>query len=245
MYPRTDSVLVVDDEASLRRTLRTSLSLSGFSVEEARNGEEALKTVQHQPYDLVLLDINMPGIDGIEACRQIRDVSPQAGIIMVTVRDRDDDKIRALESGADDYVTKPFKLRELTARVRAVLRRTRAQDSGEANVLQVGSLKIDFERRLFWRDGEEIHLSPKEFDLLSFMMKHTGAPLTHVKLLRTVWGLEYGGELEYLRSYVKMLRRKIETDPNNPQYIVTEPWIGYRFRNPSDPDSRSSDLDEL
>jgi two-component system KDP operon response regulator KdpE len=180
----------------------------------------------------------MPGISGIEACRKIRGMSPHAGIVMVSVRDLEDDKVRALEAEADDYVTKPFKLRELTARLRAVLRRTR-QETHEPEVLQAGNLKIDIQRRLLWRGEEEIHLSPTEFDLLAFMMKHPDTVLTHVKLLRTIWGPEYGGELEYLRTYVRMLRKKIEIDPASPEYILTEPWVGYRFRNPSNPDSRS------
>jgi len=236
--PRTNpSILIVDDESPLRRTLRTSLTASGFAVEEARSGEEALDTVQQHPFDLVLLDINMPGIGGVDACRRIRGITPRAGIIMVTVRDVEEDKVRALEAGADDYITKPFKLRELTARLRAVLRRTRPQSSEEGALLEAGALRMDVARRQLWRGEEEIHLSPKEFELLAFMMKNTGAPLTHVKLLRTVWGIEYGGELEYLRSYVRMLRKKIEDNPAHPQYILTEPWVGYRFRNPSDPDS--------
>jgi two-component system, OmpR family, KDP operon response regulator KdpE len=232
-----NSVLIVDDEASLRKTLRTSLTASGFAVEEARNGEEALATIQGHPFDLVLLDVNMPGIGGIVACRRIREASPHAGIVMITVRDFDDDKVRGLEAGADDYVTKPFKFRELRARLQAVLRRTRLQVETEPRVLEIGNLKIDFERRLLWRDKEEIHLSPREFDLLAFMMKNSGFPLTHVKLLRSIWGPEYGGELEYLRSYVRMLRKKIESDPENPTYILTEPWIGYRFHDPSDTES--------
>jgi two-component system, OmpR family, KDP operon response regulator KdpE len=234
-----NSVLIVDDEASLRKTLRTSLIASGFAVEEARSGEEALTIIQQHPFDLVLLDINMPGIGGIEACRRIRGTSPHAGIVMITVRDFDDDKVKGLEAGADDYVTKPFKLRELTARLKAVLRRTSLQAAAEPTVLEIGNLKIDFERRLFWRDGEEVHLSPKEFELLALMMKNAGFPLTHVKLLRSIWGPEYGGELEYLRSYVRMLRKKIESDPENPKYILTEPWLGYRFRDPDPPDPQS------
>ena len=208
-----NSVLVVDDEPALRKALRTSLIASGFAVEEARDGEEALLSARRHPFDLVLLDINMPGLNGIDACRRMRGISPHAGIIMVTVRDFEDDKVRALEAGADDYVTKPFKLRELTARLRAVLRRTRVAGAVQPSVLQAGKLKIDLDRRLLWRNDEQVHLSPTEFDLLAFMMKNQGAPLTHVKLLRTIWGPEYGGELEYLRSYVRMLRRKIEDDP--------------------------------
>lgn len=239
MSLQPSSVLVVDDETPLRKALRTSLSASGFEVEEARNGEEALSTVRQHRFDLVLLDINMPGISGIDACRRIRGISPESGIIMVTVRDLEDDKVRALEAGADDYITKPFKLRELTARLRAVLRRTQMPLPPEPTVFEAGILKLDVERRQLLRGEQEIHLSPKEFELLAFMMKHAGAPLTHVKLLRTIWGIEYGGELEYLRSYVRMLRKKIEENPAQPEYILTEPWVGYRFRNPSDPDSPS------
>lgn len=235
--PTSLCVLIVDDEPPLRKALRTSLTASGFEVQEARNGEEALHTVGQHPFDLVLLDINMPGISGIEACKRIRGVAPQAGIVMVTVRDLEDDKVRALEAGADDYITKPFKLRELTARLRAVVRRTRFQPPVEPELLEAGALRMDIARRQLWKGEEEIHLSPKEFELLAFMMKNAGAPLTHVKLLRTVWGIEYGGELEYLRSYVRMLRKKIEENPAQPQYILTDPWVGYRFRNPSDPDS--------
>jgi two-component system, OmpR family, KDP operon response regulator KdpE len=228
------NVLVVDDEPSLRKVLRTSLTACGFSVEEARSGEEALGAAQSHSFDLVLLDINMPGLGGIETCRRIRDLTPRAGIVMVTVRDQEDDKVHALEAGADDYVTKPFRLRELIARLRAVLRRTRALDLQEPQVLQAGSLAMDLHRRILWRSGKQVHLSPKEFELLAYMMQNQGAPLTHVKLLRSVWGPEYGNELEYLRSYVRMLRKKIEDDPAKPDYILTEPWVGYRFRNPSE-----------
>ena len=230
------SVLVVDDEAALRKVIRASLAASGFSVEEADTGGDAVGAIHRRPFDLVLLDVNMPGMSGMDACRQIRASAPRTGIIMVTVRDAEEDKVRALEAGADDYVTKPFQFRELVARLRAVLRRIHPNGNTESGVLQAGSLKIDIERRMLWKDGEELRLSPKEFDLLAYMMKHAGAPLTHISLLRAVWGAEYGGELEYLRTYVRMLRKKIEEDPARPQYILTEPWVGYRFRNPSDPD---------
>jgi two-component system KDP operon response regulator KdpE len=231
------SVLVVDDEPSLRKVLRTSLSAKGFAVEEARSGEEALEVAQHRTSDLVLLDFNMPGISGVEACRRLRELWPRAGIVMVTVRDREDDKILALEAGADDYVTKPFRLRELIARMGSVLRRTRPIEMLGLPVIQAGALTIDLNRRSLWRFGVPVHLSPKEFDLLAFMMKNQGTALIHARLLRSVWGPEYGNELEYLRSYVRMLRKKIEDDPSNPEYLLTEPWVGYRFRNPADEDA--------
>ncbi len=234
------SVLVVDDEAALRKVIRASLAASGFTVEEAGTGSDALDIVKQRPFDLVLLDVNMPGVNGVDACRQIRAMAPRTGIVMVTVRDAEEDKVRALEAGADDYVTKPFQFRELVARLRAVLRRTRMNGAAASSVLQAGDLKIDLERRLLSKAGEEIRLSPKEFDLLAFLMKNQGAPLTHLNLLRGVWGPDYGGELEYLRTYVRMLRKKIEDDPARPQYILTEPWVGYRFRNPSDPDQPAS-----
>jgi two-component system KDP operon response regulator KdpE len=231
------SILIADDETNLRHALRTSLTASGFSVEEARTGEEAVEFAREHSFDLVLLDINMRGISGVEACRRIRGFAPKTGIVMVTVRDSEDDKVRALEAGADDYITKPFLLRELVARLRAVLRRTNPGNGNHASVLHAGDLEIDIERRILRRAGEEIHLSPKEFELLAFLMKNQDVPLTHVKLLRSVWGAEYGNELEYLRSYIRMLRKKIENDPAQPDYILTEPWVGYRFHNPSDPDS--------
>ncbi len=236
MVSQQCNVLIVDDEPSLRKVLRTSLSAGGFSVEEARSGDEALEAAQHRTFDLVLLDINMPGMGGVETCRRLRDLTPRTGIVMVTVRDTEGDKVQSLEAGADDYLTKPFRLRELIARLRAVLRRTRAIETGKLPILQAGSLTMDLQRRILWRSGLPVHLSPKEFDLLSFMMQNQGAPLMHARLLRSVWGPEYGNELEYLRSYVRMLRKKIEDDPSNPGYILTEPWIGYRFRNPSDQD---------
>jgi two-component system, OmpR family, KDP operon response regulator KdpE len=234
---RRDRILIVDDERSLRRALRTSLGVNGFTVDEACTGEEAVELARKNPFDLVLLDINMHGISGIEACRRIRGLAPHVGIVMVTVRDGEDDKVCALEGGADDYITKPFLIRELLARLRAVLRRTRSDNGGSSRLLRAENLEMDLDCHVLRRAGEEIHLSPKEFDLLAFLMRHPNVPLPHIRLLRAIWGVEYGNELEYLRSYVRMLRKKIETDPARPQYILTEPWIGYRFQSPPGPAS--------
>jgi two-component system KDP operon response regulator KdpE len=230
-------LLIVDDEPALRKALRTSLTASGFDVSEARNGDEALSMLPDTPVDVVLLDINMPGRTGIEVCRRIRTSSMRTGIIMVTVRDSEEDKVQALEAGADDFITKPYLLREMIARLYAVLRRLRTQQNASDAILRAGSLELDAGRRLVRKAGIEIHLSPKEFDLLTYLLQHQGAPVLHARLLQAVWGPEYGGELEYLRSYVKMLRKKIEDDPAHPEYLLTEPWVGYRFRNPSDPDA--------
>lgn len=230
-------LLIVDDEAALRKALRTSLAASGFEVSEARNGEEALAVLRQIPPDVVLLDINMPGLTGIDVCRKVRSLSPKVGVIMVTVREAEEDKVKALEAGADDFITKPYKLREMVARIHAVLRRLSTSPDAAERLFRAGPLELDLERRLLTKDGVEIHLSPKEFDLLAYLFEHQGAPVLHSRLLHAVWGPEYGGELEYLRSYIKMLRKKIEDDPSQPQFLLTEPWVGYRFRNPSDPET--------
>jgi len=222
-------VLIVDDEPSLRRALRASLAASGFAVEEARNGEEAVEMFTAGKPDLVLLDINLPGASGVEVCRRLRASGSGTGILMVTVRDAEDDKVRALDAGADDFITKPYLLRELLARMRAVLRRMRAAAPAAAAVLRAGDLELDLGRRILRKNGAEVHLSPIEFDLIAYFFQHPGTPVTHAQLLRAVWGPEYGNELEYLRSYVRMLRKKIEDEPARPRYILTEPWLGYRF----------------
>jgi two-component system KDP operon response regulator KdpE len=230
-------LLIVDDEPALRKVLRTSLAASGFDVSEARNGEEALASLRREPADVVLLDINMPGMTGIEVCGKIRSLWAKIGVIMVTVRDAEEDKVRALEAGADDFIAKPYKLREMVARLHAVLRRLGKPRDASEKILRAGSLELDLVRRLATKSGVEIHLSPKEFDLLAYLVERQGAPVLHAKLLQAVWGHEYGGELEYLRSYIKMIRKKIEDDPSRPQFLLTEPWLGYRFQNPSDPES--------
>ena len=223
MAPRPLHVLVVDDEPALRKVFRTSLAASGFAIEEARSGEEAVDILPQHPFDLVLLDINMPGIGGVEACREIRALAPKVGILMVTVRDAENDMVRALEAGADDYVTKPVRFRELVARMRAVLRRLESDSATQPTVIRVADLEMDLERHSLRKAGGLIHLTPTEFDLLALLMRNQGAPLTHAKLLRTIWGPEYGTELDYLRSYVRTLRKKIENDPASPKYIITEP----------------------
>jgi two-component system, OmpR family, KDP operon response regulator KdpE len=233
-YPRPSKVydiLVVDDEAALRNVIRASLAASGFAVEEACNGSEAIGCIQQRPFDLVLLDIELPGLIDVETCRQIHAFAPRAGIVMIAMSDAEEDIARGLEAGADDYVTKPFSLRELIGRLDAVLRRTHAIRRSDCRWLQAGDLRLDLDRRLIWKKGELVRLSPKEFDLLALLMKNQGAPVPHTKLLREVWGAEYGGQLEYLRTYVRMLRKKIEDAPARPQYILTEPWVGYRFQD--------------
>jgi two-component system, OmpR family, KDP operon response regulator KdpE len=235
---RRINILVVDDEPPFRKVVQTSLATRGFSVEQASDAEQALEILQQHPFEVVLLDINMPGMGGVEACRRIRALFPSLGIVMATVRESERDIVQALEAGADDYLTKPLRFGELVARLHAVLRRIGSPEL-TATVIQAGELEIDLERRILRRGGEIVHLTPTEFDLLALLMKNRGMPLTHAKLLRTIWGPEYGEELEYLRSYVKTLRKKIEDDPAQPKYIVTEPWVGYRFHSPSEDDQYS------
>lgn len=229
MSPLQSRVLLVDDEPSVRRALHATLSTLGFDIEEASGGEQALSFVRTERYDAVLLDINMPGMGGIEACRAIRRLFPRLPIVMLTVRDNEDDKIEALDAGADDYVTKPFHVGELMARVRAAVRRSQATQDDYYAVITIGDVELDPDRRLVRKSGNIIHLTPKEFDLLRFLMWHAGKPLTHANLLNSVWGSEYGEELEYLRTFVHQLRKKLEDNPSSPEYIVTDSHIGYRF----------------
>ena len=222
-------VLLVDDESSIRRALRTTLSALGFDIEEASGGEQAVSFVRTERYDAALLDINMPGMGGVEACRTIRRLCPRLPILMLTVRDSEDDKIDALDAGADDYVTKPFHVGELMARVRSAVRRSHATQVDTETVITIGDIELDFERRLVRKSGDIIHLTPKEFDLLYCLMSHAGKPLTHACLLNSVWGNEYGNEVEYLRTYIRQLRKKLEDNPSRPEYLLTESYVGYRF----------------
>jgi two-component system, OmpR family, KDP operon response regulator KdpE len=224
------TILVVDDEPQIRRVMRTTLTSSGYAITEARSGEEALERLRETRPDLILLDVNMPGMGGFEACKEIRDIS-DAPIIMLTVRDVEKDKVRALDAGADDYVVKPFSMDELLARIRAALRR--ASPSEAMPPFESRDLEIDFERRKVVARGKPVRLTPKEFELLRFLIANEGKPLTHRRLLQAVWGPDYGDETEYLRVFVNQLRKKIEPDPRRPRYIHTEPWVGYRFEIPN------------
>jgi two-component system, OmpR family, KDP operon response regulator KdpE len=234
-------VLVVDDERPIRRALHTSLSTLGFEIEEASGGEEALSLIRNERYEAVLLDINMPDMSGIEACRAIRDLSPRLPIVIVTVRDSQEDKIEALNAGADDYVTKPFHLGELMARVRAAVRRSHATQEEMQTVILIGDIELDVERRQVRKKGKAVHLTPKEFSLLQFLMSQAGKPIAHARLLTTVWGDEYGSELEYLRTFIRQLREKLEDDPSRPEYLLTEAHVGYRFSEGHPKLRRSSD----
>lgn len=222
----TTIILVVDDEPQIRRVMRTTLSSNGYAVVEAKTGEEALETLRKERPDLVLLDVNMPGMGGLKTCREIRDQSDVA-IIMLTVRDTEHDKVLALDAGADDYVVKPFSMEELLARIRAALRRTSSAEPVPSYVSD--DLEIDFERRKVLVNGHPVRLTPKEFDLLRHLVASQGKPLEHRRLLQAVWGPDYGNETEYLRVFINQLRKKIEPDPAHPKYIHTDPWVGYRF----------------
>jgi two-component system KDP operon response regulator KdpE len=232
MRPLQGKVLIVDDDASIRRALHTTLSALGFEIEEASSGEQAVSFVRTERYDAVLLDINMPGMGGIAACRTLRQLAEGLPILMLTVRDSADDKIDALDAGADDYITKPFHVGELTARVRSAVRRSQVAQGESETVITIGEIVLDRERRLVRKSGAIVHLTPKEFDLLYCLMSHAGKPLTHARLLTSVWGTEYGNEVEYLRTFVRQLRQKLEDDPSSPEYILTDPYIGYRFKQP-------------
>jgi len=220
------TVLIVDDEPQIRRVLRTTLTSHGYTVIEARSGDEALEQIRSEHADLILLDVNMPGRSGLETCREIRETS-DVPIIMLTVRNTERDKVQALDAGADDYVVKPFGAEELTARIRAALRRSTPTESLPSFVSN--ELTIDFEKRAVTLRGQAIRLTPKEFELLRHLVANQGKAQGHRRLLQAVWGPDYGEETEYLRVFINQLRKKIEPDPHHPRYIHTEPWVGYRF----------------
>jgi two-component system KDP operon response regulator KdpE len=221
-------ILVVDDEPELRRALKSTLSALGFVVADAATGERALEALRAEKFDLMLLDINMPGIGGIETCREVRAKSDM-GIVMLTVRGKAEDKIRALDSGADGYVTKPFDVNELLARIRATLRRTPTPALSESRVFRTGGAEMNFRERSVTLGTRTARLTPKETELLHFFVTHPNEVLPHERILQAVWGPDYGGEVEYLRVFVNQLRKKIEAEPSRPRLLLTEPWLGYRF----------------
>lgn len=224
-------ILVVDDDPQIRRVLRTTLIAQGYEVVDARSGDEALERMRGERLDLVILDMNMPGMNGIETCRLIRSGSDIA-IIMLTVRDTEADKVEALDAGADDYMTKPFGSPELLARIRAALRRL-PQGANGLQIVRADDMEINFTTRRVTVGKREVRLTPKEFDLLQYMVAHPNVPIPHTKLLQSVWGPDYGDEVEYLRVFINQLRKKIEKNPSSPKYLITEPWIGYRFQIPN------------
>ena len=227
------TVLLVEDDSAIRRGLRATLTAMQFDIGEAATGEEALMRLRMLNYDAVLMDLNMPGMGGVEACRRVRKEYPLISIIVVTVRDSEDDKIEALDAGADDYVTKPFQMRELAARIRASVRRRRTPPDAQDRPITVGIYELHPGRRVLKKRGQDIRLTPTEFDLVAYLMAHAGHPILHHKLLSTVWGPEYGEEREYLRTFILQLRRKLEDDPANPAYIRTVNYLGYVFYDPT------------
>jgi len=226
-------IVVVDDDPQIRRVMRVTLTGQGYEVDDAKSGETALEKLRDQRFDLVLLDMNMPGMGGLEACRRIRAQS-EIAIIMLTVRDSESDKVDALDAGADDYITKPYNPPELLARIRAALRRTPSMQ-GPAGRITLGSVEIDFDSRQIAAPGRTVRLTPKEFELLRYLVGHANKTLSHRELLQAVWGPDYGDQVDYLRVFMNQLRRKIEPKPSSPVFLLTEPWVGYRLNLPAAP----------
>lgn len=222
-------LLVVDDDASVRRSLHTTLFTMGFDIGEASDGDEAIALCRIVRYDAVLLDLNMPGKGGMETCRELRRMMPRIAILILSVIDDEEQKVAALEAGADDYLTKPFHIGELVARIRSALRRSRATAEQGDEAIRIGEIELLPARRQVNRAGRRVHLTPKEFDLLHYLMTHAGLPITHARLLNVVWGVEYANQVEYLRTFVRQLRKKLEDEAGNPRYILTDSHIGYRF----------------
>jgi two-component system KDP operon response regulator KdpE len=220
-------ILIIDDEPQIRRIMRETLTAAGYEIDDARNGLEGLEKFRAFHPDLVLLDINMPEMSGVDVCKAIR-ADSNIGIIMLTVRKSDADKVAALDAGADDFITKPFSTPELLARLRAALRRMSVQP-GPSPKLRFGDLLIDFAARSVTRGSMSNHLTPKELDVLRYLTQHINEAVSHREILQAVWGPDYGDQVDYLRVVIKNLRKKIEESPDQPNYIKTEPWVGYRF----------------
>jgi len=222
-------ILVVDDEERMVRFIRMNLEHDGFQVSEAFNGKQAIQKIRDVTPDLILLDVMMPDLDGFEVLETVREVS-NVPVIMLTAKGEEDDRVRGLELGADDYVTKPFSPRELVSRVKAVLRRTESTSGSMHGLIEVDDrLKIDFDRREIWLEGKLVKLRPTEYRMLYHLVQNAGWVVTHDQLLTKVWGYEYRDEPHYVRLYINYLRQKLETDPSNPKYILTERGVGYRF----------------
>ncbi len=226
-------ILVVDDEPQIRRVIKVILTGEKYEIVEARSGEAALLRFREFLPDLVLLDLNMPGMGGLETCRAIRDVS-DVPIIILTVRREESEKVELLDAGADDYVTKPFGKQEVLARIRAALRRSPGSTTSGPQTFVSDDLEVDFETRKVRAGKKNVRLTPKEFDLLRYLVSERGKPVPHRELLQAVWGPDYGDQTDYLRVFITHLRKKIEPNPAKPKYILTEPWIGYRFAGPDD-----------
>jgi Response regulators consisting of a CheY-like receiver domain and a winged-helix DNA-binding domain len=222
-------ILVVDDDPQIRRVMRVTLTGQSYEVDDARSGEEALEKLRQRQSDLVLLDMNMPGLGGVETCRLIR-AGSEIAIIMLTVRDTEADKVEALDAGADDYVTKPFRTQELLARIRAALRRAPSARASEIQHLTLGTMEVDFEARRVRAGQRDVRFTPKELDVLRYLALHAGKVVPHRELLQAVWGPDYGDEVDYLRVIVNQLRKKIEAEPSRPVFLLTEPWVGYRLQ---------------
>ena len=223
-------ILVVDDEPKIRLFIRTNLEARGYEVHLAQDGVEAVEKAALVSPDVIVLDVNMPRMDGIEACRRIREWT-NTPIIILSVREDEKDKVKALNEGADDYVTKPFGIEELLARIKVALRHS-AGSTTSASVFTARDLEVDLSQHVVKRRGEIIKLTRTEYELLAYLVSHHGKVLTHKELLHNVWGPEYGEESEYVRVFINQLRRKVEDDPSNPQFVLTEPRIGYRFVKP-------------
>ncbi len=227
-------ILVVDDEPQIRRIMRTTLTGAGYEVDDAKTGEEALEKLRDYHPDLVLLDMNMPGMGGLAACREIR-AGAGVAIVMLTVRNIEADKVEALDAGADDFVTKPFSTPELLARIRAALRRVPASTQSSPARIRVGQVVIDFSGRTAFNGVRTSHLTPKELDLVRYLTSHANEAVAHRELLQAVWGPDYGDQVDYLRVFIRNLRKKIESDPDHPELVTTEPWVGYRFNGVLEP----------
>jgi two-component system KDP operon response regulator KdpE len=227
-------ILVVDDEPQIRRIMRTTLTGAGYEVDDAKTGEEALEKLRDYHPDLVLLDMNMPGMGGLATCREIR-AGTGVGIIMLTVRNTEADKVQSLDAGADDFINKPFSTPELLARIRAALRRVPATAQSSPPRVRVGKVVIDFAGRTAFNGVRTSHLTPKELDLVRYLTSHANEAVAHRELLQAVWGPDYGDQVDYLRVFIRNLRKKIESDPDHPELVTTEPWVGYRFNGTLEP----------